>query len=125
MNTFFPMTKLSAALLISMTFAHAQDAEIPRVVRPDPRAAAKTALLQKYDKNKNGKLDSSEVEAIGRDKLRRFDDNKDGKIDSVEFKRLRPGVRRAPAMDRLQKAIARERALADAKQQAKEQTNQK
>ncbi len=117
MNTKSNIAALSSALFVSMTFTHARDAEIPKVVRPDPRAAAKAALLQKYDKDGNGRLDASEVETIARDRLREFDRNKDGKVDQVELRLMRAQLPNMPKTDPAQRALARDLAIADAKRQ--------
>jgi Ca2+-binding EF-hand superfamily protein len=51
-------------------------------------AGDKAALLQKYDTNKDGKLDASERAAMRADKkaamLAKYDTNKDGKLDASE-----------------------------------------
>ena len=44
-------------------------------------------VLEKYDKNKDGKLDDSEKEAMKQDRkeaLKKFDKNGDGKLDDSE-----------------------------------------
>lgn len=95
----------------------AKDAEIPRVQKPDPRAAAKAALIERYDKDKDGKLDNDEIETIGRDRMLENDRNKDGRVDQVELKHPKAGARKMPPMDALQRAMAREQALSAAKVQ--------
>ena len=92
----------------------AEDAEIPHTQKPDPRAAAKAELIERYDKDKNGKLDNDEIETIGRDRMLKNDRNKDGRVDQVELKNPKAGVRKMPPMDALQRAMARERALSAA-----------
>ena len=94
-----------------------EDEEIPRAQKPDPRAAAKAGLIERYDKNKNGKLDNNEIETIGRDRMLANDRNKDGRVDQFELRRQRAGVRKMPPMDALQRAMAREQALAAARVQ--------
>lgn len=95
----------------------AEDAEIPRAQKPDPRAAAKASLLERYDRNGNGKLDEQEIANIGRDRMLQNDRNKDGRVDQFELKRQRAGVRKMPQMDALHRAMARERALSAARVQ--------
>lgn len=108
----------AAALIFSSVSLSAFEAVPQAAPKSDPRAVAKAAMLGKYDRNKNGKLDPAEIETIARDRLLRFDDNKDGKVDSIELNRERAGVRKAPPMDELQRSMARERAINDAKAQA-------
>lgn len=118
MNPKFPKTiaALAPMLCLAATLS-AKDAEIPRVTRPDPRAAAKAALLERYDKNNNGKLDDEEIETIGRDRMLENDRNKDGRVEQFELKHPKAGVRKMPQMDALQRAMARERALTAARVQ--------
>ena len=98
------------------------DAEIPRAQKPDPRAASNAALIERYDKDKNGKLDETEIEAIGRDRMLEKDRNKDGRVDQVELKHQKANERKMPKMDALQRTMAREKALSAAKvQMEKEQ----
>lgn len=93
------------------TSVSAEQVEIPRPKKPDPRAALRAELLAKYDKDKDGKLSESEIKTIARDRMLRNDDNKDGKVDQVELKRERSNVRKMPKMDALERAMAREKAL--------------
>ena len=109
------------ALCFTATLS-AKDAEIPRAQKPDPRAASNAALIERYDKDKNGKLDETEIETIGRDRMLEKDRNKDGRVDQVELKHQKVGERKMPQMDALQRAMAREKALSAAKvQMEKEQ----
>ena len=77
--TFLPVLCFAAT-------ASAKDAEIPRAQKPDPRAASKAALIERYDKDKNGQLDNEEIETIGRERILQNDRNKDGRVDQVELK---------------------------------------
>lgn len=122
-------TKLLKAIVTSLPVlyfaatASAKDAEMPRVQKPDPRAASKAKLIERYDKDKNGKLDNDEIETIGRDRMLENDRNKDGRVDQFELKHPKAGVRKMPQMDELQRAMARERAVSAAKiQQEKKQS---
>ena len=108
-------------ILCSAVSASAEDADIPRAQKPDPRAAAKASLLERYDKNKNGRLDTEEIEAIGRDRMLENDRNKDGRVDQFELRRPRAGVSKMPPMDALQRAMARERALTAARLQVEKE----
>ncbi len=114
----FPKTiaALASMLCLASTLS-AKDAEIPRVTKPDPRAATKAGLLERYDKNNNGKLDDEEIETIGRDRMLENDRNRDGRVDQFELKHPKAGVRKMPQMDALQRAMARERALSAARVQ--------
>ena len=115
------MVALVPVLCFASTVA-AKDAEIPRIQKPDPRAAANAALIEHYDCNKNGKLDTEEIESIGRDRMLKNDRNKDGRVDQVELKNPKVMTRKMPKMDALQRAIAREQALSAARaQEAKQQ----
>ena len=112
--------KAVVALTSILCFAaavSAEDAEVPRAQKPNPRAAAKASLIERYDKNKNGRLDPEEIEAIGRYRMLQNDRNKDGRVDQFELRCPRTGVRMMPQMDALQRAMARERALSAAKVQ--------
>lgn len=95
----------------------AEDAEIPHVQKPDPRAAAKAELIERYDKDRNGKLDNDEIETIGRDRMLKNDRNKDGRVDQVELKNPKVSTRKMPPMDDEQRAMALERALSAARVQ--------
>ena len=57
----------------------------------------KAKFFAKYDKNKNGKIDDDEKEAIRKDfaanpegDLKHFDKNKDGKLDDEEIAAIKP-----------------------------------
>ena|SRR6059036_518753 len=60
---------------------------------------ARSKLLEKYDKNGDGKLDQSEREAIRKDKeaeaLKKYDKNGDGKLDKSEREAARADRRKA------------------------------
>ncbi len=107
---------LAPVLCFASTLS-AEDAEIPRAQKPDPRAASKAALIERYDKDRSGKLDNDEIDTIGRERMLQSDRNKDGRVDQVELKHPRAGARKMPPVDALQRAMARERALAAAKVQ--------
>jgi hypothetical protein len=112
--------KNSITLIFFLCFAttiSAEYAEIPRAQKPDPRAAFKAKLIERYDKNKNGKLDKEEIETISRDRMLENDRNKDGRVDPVELKHPNAGTRKLPPMDALELAMSREEALADAREQ--------
>ncbi len=100
-----------APMLCFTSTVWAEDTEIPHAQNPDPRAAAKAELIERYDKDKNGKLDNEEIETIGRDRMLENDRNKDGRVDQVELRHPKAGGRKMPPMDALQRAMARERAL--------------
>ena len=82
--------------------------------KPD---APRQGLLQQYDKNKNGKLDQDEREALRKDReadrIKRFDKNGDGKLDeqerqaaSSEFRKRRaenPPAKHTPAKEEQKK----------------------
>ena len=106
-----------AAVLCFAATVSAEDAEIPRQQKPDPRAASRAELIERYDKDKNGKLDNDEIETIGRDRMLENDRNKDGRVDQIELKHPQAGARKMPQMDALQRAMARERALSAARAQ--------
>jgi Ca2+-binding EF-hand superfamily protein len=63
-----------------------------------PEAPRRENLLEKYDKNKNGKLDPEEREAVRKDReadrLKRFDKNGDGKLDKEEQEAARSELRK-------------------------------
>jgi hypothetical protein len=110
-------------LLCFASTVSAKDADIPRIQKPDPRAAAKAALIEHYDCNKDGKLNAEEIESIGRDRMLKNDRNNDGRVDQVELKNPKVMTRKMPKMDALQRAIAREQALSAARtQEAKQQS---
>ena len=106
-----------APVLCFASTVSAEDTEIPRAQKPDPRAASKAALIERYDKNKNGQLDNEEIETIGRERMLQNDRNKDGRVDQVELKNPKAVTRKMPQMDDLQRAMARERALSAARVQ--------
>lgn len=63
-------------------------------------------LLEKYDKNKDGKLDESEKEALKKDRqaemLKKYDKNGDGKLDDAEKEAAKAARKRpdAPAKEK-------------------------
>ena len=124
METNFLKTILALAPVLCLASTiFAEDAEIPHSQKPDPRAATKAELIERYDKNKNGKLDNDEIEKIGRDRMLRNDRNKDGRVDQVELKNPKSDTRKMPPMDAVQRAMALERALSAATvQREKEQS---
>src|SRR4051794_40568422 len=65
--------------------------------RADKASGPKAKFFAKYDKNKNGKIDADEKEAIQKDfaaspegDLKHFDKNKDGKLDDEEIAAIKP-----------------------------------
>lgn len=72
-------------------------------------------LLAKYDVNKNGILDPEEIQQIARDRMARFDRNNDGKVDQAELKLLRQESKQSKKQSKEQRALAIQRANADAK----------
>ena len=74
---------IAVAISVSGLVVQAADNE----KKPDAR---RQGLLQQYDKNKNGKLDQDEREALRKDReaerTKRFDKNGDGKLDEQEQK---------------------------------------
>jgi Ca2+-binding EF-hand superfamily protein len=63
-----------------------------------PDAPRRGNLLEKYDKNKNGKLDQDERETLRKDRAaertKQFDKNGDGKIDEKEREAARSEFRK-------------------------------
>jgi hypothetical protein len=94
---------LALAVSASVFGGDAQDGEISREFK-------KAELLAKFDADRNGKLSSDEIAAIGKSRLLRFDSNKDGKIDRPEMESLRAASRKMPKMTKLEKAAALQRA---------------
>jgi hypothetical protein len=110
------------AVLCFVSTVKAEDSEISQ--KPDPRATAKADLIERYDKDQNGKLDNDEIETIGRDRMLKNDRNKDGRVDQVELKNPKAVTRKMPPMDAVQRAMAREKAISAASiQLEKEQSN--
>lgn len=66
--------------------------------RPNPNQT-RAKLIEKYDLNKDGKLDKAEIEAMrkGREAeaLKKYDANKDGKLDDAERKLMREEQRKS------------------------------
>ena len=63
----------------------------------DKKNGPRYKFFEKYDKNKNGKIDDDEKEAIRKDfaaepegDLKRFDKNKNGKLDDDEIAAIKP-----------------------------------
>jgi Ca2+-binding EF-hand superfamily protein len=60
---------------------------------------SRKTLLEKYDTNKDGKLDKSERQAMHKDRqaeaLKKYDKNGDGKLDESERKAARADRRKA------------------------------
>ena len=89
-------TVMKKAVLVAIAISviglvtHAADAEKKTVRRE--------TILEKYDKNKNGKLDPDEREALRKDReaerIKRFDKNGDGKLDAQEEAAARAEMRK-------------------------------
>lgn len=81
------------ALTISVTGLVAPAAEGER--KPEAR---RSSILEKYDKNKDGKLDQEERDALRKDReaerVKRYDKNGDGKLDEQEEQAARNEVRK-------------------------------
>jgi len=71
---------IAVAISVTGLVTHAADNE--------KKPARRENILEKYDKNKNGKLDPDEREALRKDReaerIKRFDKNGDGKLDAQE-----------------------------------------
>ncbi len=52
------------------------------------------AVLKKYDKNGDGKLDESERAAMHADQLKKYDKNGDGKLDESERAAMREDMKK-------------------------------
>jgi Ca2+-binding EF-hand superfamily protein len=81
------IASLSLAALVAPSTVFAAKADGP-----------KAKAMQKYDTNKNGKLDADEIAAIRKDfaatpegDLKRFDADKDGKLSDEEVAKIVPG----------------------------------
>lgn len=98
-----------AVVLCASGLVSGQSLEKKKV--PDSRTATMEKLLKRYDANKNGKLDTNDVEKIGRDRLLENDRNKDGRVDAVELRAMREKSRKMPVQDDLDRAMACEAAL--------------
>ena len=85
--------------------------ELEKKKMPDVRAEATAKMLERYDANKNGKLDADELEKIARDRLLVHDLNKDGHLDAAELRAMREKSHKMPEQDELDRAMAREEAL--------------
>ena len=68
-------------------------------------------LLERYDTNKNGKLDPAEIEQIAKDRMLVHDRNKDGHVDVVELRTMRANSHQMPKQDAVDRAMARAQAL--------------
>lgn len=83
---------MALALCVTGLAAQAADGE------KKPEAPRRGSLLEKYDKNKNGKLDEDEREAIRKDReadrIKHFDKNGDGKLDEQEEAAARAELRK-------------------------------
>lgn len=88
---------LVIALSLGLTgvFAFAADGEKKAEKRENPRAK----MIEKYDKNGDGKLDQSEREAWRKDReaetTKKYDKNGDGKLDQSEREAARAERRKA------------------------------
>jgi hypothetical protein len=71
-------------LCLATAVAQAADAEKKKAAEENPKAK----WMEKYDKNKDGKLDEAERAALKKDReadyLKKFDKNGDGKLDDEE-----------------------------------------
>lgn len=111
MKAFFTLT-LSLALF-GAAAVQAEDAAKPEIkqqakpARPEIKRTPpvlNAPLLAKYDKNKDGKLDESEREALRKDKqaeqkevLKKYDKDNDGKLDAKERAAWREEIKKQHA----------------------------
>ena len=81
---------IAVAISVTGLVTHAADNE--------KKPARRENILEKYDKNKNGKLDPDEREALRKDReaerIKRFDKNGDGKLDAQEEAAARAEMRK-------------------------------
>ncbi len=63
------------------------------------RTERSSLMLELYDADKNGKLDSEEVEQIGRDRILRWDRAGDGKLSQEDLAEMRRHSRQMPARE--------------------------
>lgn len=74
-----------------------------------PAAPRRENLLEKYDKNKNGKLDQDEREALRKDReaerIKRYDKNGDGKLDEKERESARSEFRQRRTENQAPKSV--------------------
>ena len=105
-----------ALLMTSLGTVLAEYVELEKRKVPDPRAAERAKMLERYDANKNGKLDADELEKIARDRLLVHDLNKDGHLDAAELQAMREKSHKMPEQDELDRAMAREEALQAARE---------
>ena len=86
---------IALSLCLTGVFAFAADGEKKAEKRENPRAK----MLEKYDKNGDGKLDQSEREAWRKDReaetIKKHDKNGDGKLDQSEREAARAERRKA------------------------------
>jgi hypothetical protein len=104
---------IALAISISSFVSTAADGE------KKPEAPRRENLLEKYDKNKNGKLDPDEREAVRKDReaerIKRFDKNGDGKLDEKEQEAARSEFRKRRGQDAPAKQEKKQDAPAPAK----------
>ena len=97
---------MNKALLITLAICAAGLAVQAAEGEKKPEAPKRENIIEKYDLNKDGKLDETEREALRKDRtaerVKRFDKNGDGKLDQqeeaaarAEFRKRR--VENAPA----------------------------
>ena len=91
-------TKLVALFAITLGLATASGTPEKEEGRKDRSKPGIKQWIEKFDKNKDGKLDEAErkVAAAARKKmlLEKFDKNKDGKLDEKERKALAEAMKR-------------------------------
>jgi len=91
-------TKLAALFAITLGLATASGTPEKEEGRKDRSKPGIKQWIEKFDKNKDGKLDEAErkVAAAARRKmlLEKFDKNKDGKLDEKERKALAEAMKR-------------------------------
>ena len=70
----------------------------PSIALAQKASGPKAKLMEKYDANKNGKLDADEIAALRKDfaadtkgALARFDTDHDGKLSDDEVAKMTPG----------------------------------
>jgi hypothetical protein len=89
--------------LLGLAAASTLKAEDAPSATPKPRARAKAdpKMLEKYDTNKNGKIDPDEREAMKKDRqalhdetIKKYDKNGDGKLDADERAAMREDLKK-------------------------------
>jgi hypothetical protein len=89
---------ITLGLCLAGAWSYAAEGEKGDKKETTPPVRPRSKLMEKYDKNNDGKLDEAEREAIKKDReaemVKKYDKNGDGKLDDTEKAAIREEMRK-------------------------------